>query len=303
MNKAKIRHLTTILLLIFAVAQAKTSTATQETTVKVDPYQNVAAPNQQFTISIAVENVQNLFALDVKLYWNQSILQLTNTSVMLGVESHPSGVLHGQVYKNETIESGKYVLWGTSIGRITPSFNGSGTIAKLTFNVTGLGNCQLTLQTELYDKPAAGEASQQIQHSTENGYYSPIYLSCTPNEVEAGENINISGYIALTNEKPTVLIEYGNATGWYPLANTTADNNGNYMYLWTTQKEGNYQIKTAATISGVIVESAIQSVSVKPKSEIWQFTYIAIAIIIAIAATILLAFYAKRQRAKNSPHH
>jgi len=298
MSKAKARYLAAILLLTFAMAQAKTSIATQETIVKVYPYQNVAAPGQQFTTSIVVENVQNLFAVEVKLYWNQSILQLTNTSVMLGVESHPSGVLHGQVYPNETIESGKYILWGTSIGKETPSFNGSGTIAKLTFNVTGLGNCQLTLQTKLYDKPAVEEASQPIQHSTENGYYSPIYLSCTPNEATVGENINISGYIALTNEKPTVLIEYGNATGWYPLANITVDSNGNYTCLWTTEKEGNYQIKAAATISGVIVESAVQNVSVNPKSEIGQFTYTAIAIII-IAAIILIAFYAKKRKAKS----
>ncbi|MGB9740259.1 MAG: cohesin domain-containing protein [Candidatus Bathyarchaeia archaeon] len=209
MSRVKTRHLVTILLLTFAIAQAKVSIATQEATVKVYPYQNVAAPGQQFTISIVVENVTNLFAIEVKLYWNQSILQLTNTSVMLGVESHPGGVLHGQVYQNETIESGKYILYGTSIGKETPSFNGSGTVAELIFNATRLGNCQLTLQTELYDKPGEGEASQPIQHITENGY-----------------------------------------------------------------------------------------VSIEPKSGIWQFTYIATAIII-IAAAILLAFYAKRRKAKS----
>lgn len=287
----------TVILLIFTAAQIKTSIAVQETIVMVHPYQNVAGPGQQFTASIVIENVQNLFALEVKLYWNRSILQLANTSVMLGVESHQGGVLHGQIYQNETIESGKYMLWGTSVGKETPSFNGNGTIVKLTFKVLALGNCQLTLQTKLYDKPGEGEAPQPIPHSIENGYYSPIYLSCTPTEATVGENIIISGYIAFTNGKPTILIEYGNATGWYPLANTTIDNNGNYMYKWTTEKEGNYRIKAMATISGLIVESAVQNVSIKPKSGIWQFTYIAIATII-IVATILLAFYAKRKKAK-----
>ena len=209
MSRAKTRRLATILLLTFAIAQAIMSIAAREAKVKVYPYQIVATPGQQFTISIMVENVTNLFALEVKLYWNQSILRLTNTSVMLGVESHPSGVLHGHVYQNEIIESGKYVLYGTSIGKETPSFNGSGTVAELTFNATRLGNCQLTLQTKLYDKPGEGEASQPIQHITENGY-----------------------------------------------------------------------------------------VSIETKSGVWQFTYIATAIII-IAAAILLAFYAKRRKAKS----
>jgi len=247
-----------------------------------------------------VENVKNLFAIEVKLYWNQSILQPTNTSVLLGVESHPGGVLHGQVYQNETIEGGKYILYGTSIGKETPPFNGSGTVAKLTFNVTGLGSCQLTLQTKLYDKPSEGKASQPIEHIIENGYYSPIYLSCTPIEAYVGENITISGYVAIKNEKCTVLIKYGNATGWYPMANITTDNNGNYMYQWKAEKEGNYQIKAEATISGVILESAIQKVSIKPKSGVWQFTYIAIVItIIIIVAAIILAFYAKRRKAES----
>jgi hypothetical protein len=299
MNKAKKLYLATILLLTFIITQAKISIATQETIVKVYPYQNVAAPGQQFTTSIVVENVQNLFAVEVKLYWNQSILQLINKSVMLGVESNPGGVLHGQVYWNETIEKGKYVLWGTSVGKETPSFNGSGTLVKLTFNVTGIGNCQLTLQTKLYDKPAAGSASQPIQHSIENGYYSPLYLSCTPNQAAVGDKINISGYIALTNQKPTILIKYGNATGWYQLASTTADNNGNYKYIWTAEKEGDYQIKAVAQISGVTVESAVQKLSVYPKSETWQSTYIAIIIAIIVAITaIILAFYTKKRKAK-----
>ena len=298
MGRAKTRQLAIILLLTFAIAQAKMSTAVQEATVKVYPYQNVAAPGQQFTTSIVVENVTNLFAIEVKLYWNKSILQLTNTSLMLGVESHPGGVLYGQVYQNETIESGKYILYGTSIGKETPPFNGSGTVAKLTFNVTRLGNCQLTLQTKLYDKPGEGEASQPIQHITGNGYYSPIYLSCTPIEATVGENITISGYIAIKNEKCIVLIKYGNATGWYPMANITTDNNGNYMYQWKAEKEGNYQIKAEAIFSGVILESAVQKVSIKPKSEVWQFTHIAMLIIIIVAA-IILAFYAKRRKAES----
>jgi hypothetical protein len=285
-------------LLTFMLNSPKTAFANPETVVKVEPYQNVAGLGQQFTISIAILEAQNLFALEVKLYWNQSILQLTNTTVMLGVESYPNGVLHGEVYQNETVRSGEYMLWGTSSGQQTPSFNGSGTAVKLTFNVTEIGSCELTLQTKLYDKPPPGEAAEPIQHSTQSGYFSLIYLFCTPTQVMVGENINISGYVTFTSEKLSVLIQYGNETGWYPLGNTTTDSNGNYKYLWTTQKEGNYQIKATTTLSGTIVESAIQNVSVKPKGEIWPFTYLIITIII-IVTIILLIFYIRKAKAKS----
>jgi hypothetical protein len=145
--------------------------ANPQTVVKVDPYQSTAEVGQTFTVNITITDVQNLFGLEVTLEWDPSILQLVNTDVQLGVESHPSGVLYEPIYKNKTEGQGKFMLYATSMYRDTSSFNGSGTIVKITFNVTKIGSCNLHLNAKLYNKPPIGEVAASIPHSTQSGVF------------------------------------------------------------------------------------------------------------------------------------
>lgn len=145
--------------------------ANPETVVKVEPYQSTAEVGQTFTVNISITDAQNLFGLEVTLDWDPSILQLVNTDVQLGVESYPSGVLHEPIYKNKTEGEGKFMLYATSMYRDTTSFNGSGTIVRITFNVTKIGSCNLNLNAKLYNKPPVGEVASSIPHSTQSGVF------------------------------------------------------------------------------------------------------------------------------------
>jgi len=145
--------------------------ANPETVVKVEPYQSTAEVGQTFTVNISITDAQNLFGLEVTLDWDPSILQLVNTDVQLGVESYPSGVLHEPIYKNKTEGEGKFMLYATSMYRDTTSFNGSGTIVRITFNVTKIGSCNLNLNAKLYNKPPIGEVASSIPHSTQSGVF------------------------------------------------------------------------------------------------------------------------------------
>ena len=126
---------------------------------------------QTLTVDITISNVQNLYGVDVTLDWNTSVLKVISATSLLGVESHPSGVLHetssDPLYVEEDNASqdiGEYHLVATSVGS-APAFSGSGTIATVTFNVTNAGHTGLTLETELADHPAAGETSGFINHT------------------------------------------------------------------------------------------------------------------------------------------
>jgi len=129
------------------------------------------------TVTLTISNVQNLFGIDATLQWNPSVLSLTKTALNLGDSQH-NGVLHGSnlnydannlnsgdIYVNETKVSGSYELVAQSIGASTSSFNGSGTIATLTFNVVSAGSAGLSLQTDLADKAALGQNSNNIAHT------------------------------------------------------------------------------------------------------------------------------------------
>jgi hypothetical protein len=127
------------------------------------------------TVTITISNVQNLFGIDATLQWNSSILALSNVNLNLWKDSHTNGVLYGSIntdsnnikpgdiYVNETKLSGSYELVAQSFGQNTNSFNGTGTIATLTFNVISSGPAGLSLQTDLADR-SVGTTAGFIDH-------------------------------------------------------------------------------------------------------------------------------------------
>jgi hypothetical protein len=117
------------------------------------------------TVNITISNVQNLFGVDVTLSWNTTVLSVTNAKSLLGVETHPEGVLHESGSDTLLVaedaasqETGQYTLTATSVGSAS-AFSGNGIIATVTFNVTGTGPTGLSVESELSDKPAAGQTS------------------------------------------------------------------------------------------------------------------------------------------------
>jgi len=149
--------------------------ASTDTIVMVVPMENTAKIGETFTIHIAIIDVTNLFGLEVALDWDEKILQLTKADLLLGVESHPNGVLHEPVYNETVSEPGKYQIIATSVGVETPSFNGSGNIVRMTFNVTKGGSSELNLTVKLVDKPQPGRVAALITHTTKNGSFNTLW--------------------------------------------------------------------------------------------------------------------------------
>jgi hypothetical protein len=154
------------------LTQRTSITASPDATVKVEPHENTAKVGDMFTVSITIVDVQNLFGLEITLEWDASILQVANIDAQLGVESYPEGVLHEPLYNETILEEGKYQLIATSIGPETPSFNGSGNIVRITFNVANAGSCALNLKAKLASKPLPGNVALPITHTTVDGSFS-----------------------------------------------------------------------------------------------------------------------------------
>jgi len=143
------------------------------TEVAINPVTTNAFLGETITINITISNVQNLYGLDVTLFWNPSALTIQNVNLRLGVESHLDGVLHevpsGDIFIQENTidqENGEYRLVATSVAPAT-SFSGTGNIAVITFNITNTGNSELVLITELADYNPSG--SNLIDHTDVNG--------------------------------------------------------------------------------------------------------------------------------------
>jgi hypothetical protein len=285
-------------LLIPFLIQITVANAAPETIVKVEPPICFAHVGETFTVNITVANVQNLYGIEIALYWNASILRIADTGVRLGKEDYPDGVLHKQVYENETFMEGKYLLYGLST-QPAPSFNGSGTIVRITFNVTGVGTCDLSLETKLASNiiPPGGITVEEITHKNVNGFFGPIQLNAYPKKITIGESVNMSGLIALPQGDVPVTIYYKleEETEWHTLETTTKVQ-GNYFCIWTPNKSGKYSLKATAIILGNEETSPTISISViEPQQPPWL--YITVIIVVAVGATsMLLLAYRKRAR-------
>ncbi len=155
-----------------------TASSQISTTVIVKPSTVSTHVAESFDVTISISNVQNLYGLEVILSWNPAVLRATNVDIRLGVETFSDGVLHESSYSpsiflaenNLTQTEGEYRLVATSMAS-APSFNGSGTIVRITFEPTNLGNSTLDLESQLFDYPPTDRdprISFPINHSTQD---------------------------------------------------------------------------------------------------------------------------------------
>jgi len=179
MTQPKLKTAKTLLFILIAtlltlsLIQPAFQQSSGNTTVAVNPPTTNALLGETIKVNITLSNVQNLYGVDVTLFWDPSALTIQNVNLRLGVESHSDGVLHetasAEIFvQNNTMdqENGEYHLVATSVAP-APSFSGSGNIASITFNVTGIGHSELILTTELADyNPSGGNL---IDHTDVNG--------------------------------------------------------------------------------------------------------------------------------------
>ncbi len=136
----------------------------QNTTVTAEANSNQLNIGETLTVNIKISDAVDLYGLAVTLSWNTSVLEAISATNALGVESHSNGVLHeSQSYplqvEQDGITDSQYTLLATSTGSTTPSFDGSGTIATVVFNVTGSGSAGLALDVELSVRNSNGDVS------------------------------------------------------------------------------------------------------------------------------------------------
>ncbi len=188
-NLQLLRTCWALLLLAAALAplstsNVKTTRGASQTVVEVNPSTTpLANVSTEFAINITVMDVQNLYAVEVTLNWNSSVLALVNVDVRLG---QPDGVLYEQLLippNSNVTQPGSYSLAATS-EKPAPPFNGSGTIVKLTFEVLTSTNSSLDLESQLYDYIPPNRdppISLPIDHTTIGGLFGTSVPETTSN--------------------------------------------------------------------------------------------------------------------------
>jgi hypothetical protein len=131
-------------------------------TLYVYPAENNVKPKQSFIISVNVENVVDLFAYEVKLAFNNAVLE------PLAVEEGPfirdqTTSPHGTFFLSRIEDDFVHVACLTVDNY--PGVSGSGVLLRVTFNAIGSGTSDL----HLYDTILLDSSITNIAHGTVDG--------------------------------------------------------------------------------------------------------------------------------------
>jgi len=131
-------------------------------------------PEDNFTIDINVEDVTNLYGFDFKLGYDTSILDTTQIEIGTWLSGGAECKFFSQIIPGDTcaiiksVDAGGYVWVVVTLLQPAAPVNNSGTLATITFQVTGTGVSALDLyETVLVNSDAIG-----ISHNVSDGYFS-----------------------------------------------------------------------------------------------------------------------------------
>jgi hypothetical protein len=170
------------------------------------------AYGKTFSVNVTLQNVANLYGYDFKLYWNTTLLNCIGFKTTI-----PTG--WGTNYfaaENETNQAlGMYWL-AVAAESTAPTFNGTTTLATLTFKITydPIYPENVTSLLHLADTYLSDQNAKAIPHTTVDGQYwlysTKPMIAVSPSTVTAkmietfSVNVTISGVVNLYNYEFTL---------------------------------------------------------------------------------------------------
>ena len=150
---------------------ASENVPTQETVLSVVPSLISEPIGNTFTIDISLTDVEDLFGLAIEFEWDPTILDYVDHLAHIPVDDYPDGILHGGIlWLKDDVDAvtGFYELGCSSFDfPPPPSFNGSGIVLNMTFEVLAEGVSGLDFILD----DLANSAGSAIEHQTINGTF------------------------------------------------------------------------------------------------------------------------------------
>ena len=191
-------------------------------TIRVNPSILYVDIGESFTINIVVTNIPEpgLYGYQFRLYYNNTALNCTKAEIpeghFLTPELDPDNIfiVECNAYHNEG-----YVSVAVTLLRDEPGKNGSGVLAKITFNGTDLGASTLNLIDVVLADPSITEIPPD-QYAIVNG----VVFVCVGPKVPG--DLNRDGVVNIL-DLATAAVAYGSHPGhlrWNPVADLDENN-------------------------------------------------------------------------------
>ncbi len=146
--------------------------------IYMEPQNATANVGGSYTISVKIADVTNLYGFTIQMRWGTAVLKYVSHTVTIPVETYPGGVLHSNVFQIEDKVDETASIPGAANGTTysikylslppAPSFNGTGTVFNMTFQVLRDGECDIFFTSTLMSTPAP---AQPIPHTVENAFF------------------------------------------------------------------------------------------------------------------------------------
>jgi hypothetical protein len=162
MNRKIIIVVSLLAILVIILAYIILTSPASSTVLSVDPQTVQGVMGKNFTISISISNVSDLYGWELKLRWNSSLLDLTNIAEGPILRSKGSTFFSPKVNSTE----GHLIADCTLLGDI-PGFSGQGTLMTIQFYVKENGACDLNL----YDTQLLNSMRQLITYTVHDGHF------------------------------------------------------------------------------------------------------------------------------------
>jgi len=238
-RKVMIGILMTLLLLVLPKVYVEAAT----TIVTVQPSsETVWGIGESITLNITVEDVNDLYGWELRLYYDGDILN--GTSVVEGSFLKTRGETYFQytVDDNYNTTYGQLAAFNSLLGNISGA-SGSGVLLTITFKTIGLGSCILDLR----DTKLGDSTSTLITHDTIDGSIQVVKtvhdvainsVSVSSNEVVEGQIINIYVTVANQGNKTETfnVVTYSNETiiDTQAVTSLPSKSQTTLTFVWTT---------------------------------------------------------------------
>ncbi|MCJ7431361.1 C25 family cysteine peptidase [Candidatus Bathyarchaeota archaeon] len=198
-------------------------------TIQVNPTATEMRVGQNFKVQVNITDVEALYELDINLTWDAALVDCTNHRVTIPREDNPGGVLYKpvQITRDEMNESaGTYRVAAKSVNPAS-SFNGSGMVFELAFDIKAEGDCSLDVVfSNLTDK-----SKKAVYHEAIN---SIVRISPGIHDV-AVEDVSVSKTVVCQGLSIDV--------------NVTAENRGSYNETFAVTTYANATVLNTTQVS------------------------------------------------------
>lgn len=221
--------------------------------LKITPSQLVVEEerNPLPLVNVTVDNAEDLFAWQVKVYFDATVLNITKNRVTYPEDHVFSNKRFLNITPSISFDTyGFYVLFGSTLIGEEEVFSGSGTLCQLNFTGIASGISTLNLSTPLLDNTFLFDSDLNciLTAVIDNKSSGSLTLELDKTSLftsETDRGVTMSGVLIPKKADAEIVIYYKTfGSPWLRLAWATTDSEGRYSYKWRPSRAGTYQLVT-----------------------------------------------------------